>query len=199
MHDQVTFEVLPPTFYLHEILSMKMRDRLKRFVLFFVLAGGFTVAHAEAPGAPKAVAVAASTVTVPVLTLQGASGPLLMSLADLEGLGMHEVRTKTFWPEDDGNYAGPLLRDVLQRAGLDKADEIRVRAKDGFSQVIPRQDWERWPILLATRRDGQLMKPRNKGPLRIIYPRDMSPELAESVYRLRWVWLVEHIEAKAIK
>ena len=178
---------------------MKMRECLKRFVLFVVLASSVVGAYGEAPGAPKAIALAPAAATTPVLTLQSASGTFRFSIAELEGLGMHEVRTKTFWPEDDGNYAGPLLRDVLQRAGLDKADEIRVRAKDGFSQLIPRQDWERWPILLATRRDGKLMKPRNKGPLRIIYPRDMSPELAESVYRLRWVWLVEHIEAKAAK
>jgi hypothetical protein len=178
---------------------MKMCERLKRFVLFVVLTSSLAGAHGETPGTPKAIAVPQGAATAPVLTLQGESGSRSLSVAELERLGMHEVRTKTFWPEDDGLYAGPLLRDVLQQVGLDKADEIRVRARDGFSQVIPRQDWERWPILLATRRDGQLMKPRHKGPLRIIYPRDMSPELAESIYRLRWVWLVEHIAAKAAK
>lgn len=176
---------------------MKLRERLKQFVLFVVLACGMTVALGETPGAPKPVVVAVSKATSPLLTLHGAAGTVRLSLAELESLGMHEVRTQTFWPEDDGRYAGPLLRDVLQQAGLDKADEIRVRAKDGFSQVIPRQDWERWPILLATRHDGQPMRPRSKGPLRIIYPRDMSPELADSLYRLRWVWLVDSIEAKS--
>ena len=176
---------------------MKMRVCLKPLLLSVVLVCGPAAAFAETPGAPRAVTLTISKATAPLLTLHGASGKVQLSLAELESLGMHEVRTTTFWPEDDGSYAGPLLRDVLQRAGLDKADEIRVRAKDGFSQVIPRQDWERWPVLLATRHDGQLMRPRNKGPLRIIYPRDMSPELADSVYRLRWVWLVDSIEAKA--
>jgi len=176
---------------------MKMRECLKLFVMPVLLACGVAAVHAQTPGAPRAVMLTASKATAPVLTLHGASGSVQLSLAELESLGMHEVRTTTFWPEDDGSYAGPLLRDVLQRAGLDKADEIRVRARDGFSQMIPRQDWERWPVLLATRHDGQPMRPRNKGPLRIIYPRDMSPELADSVYRLRWVWLVDSIEAKA--
>jgi hypothetical protein len=36
---------------------------------------------------------------------------------------------------------------------------------------------------------------RDKGPFRLIYPRNMAPELAEPLYRLRWVWLIESIEA----
>ena len=175
---------------------MKMRVCLMKLCLSVLLASGPVAAFAETPGAPRVVMLTASKATAPVLTLHGASGSVQLSLAELESMGMYEVRTTTFWPEDDGSYAGPLLRDVLQRAGLDKADEIRVHARDGFSQVIPRQDWERWPVMLATRHDGQSMRPRNKGPLRIIYPRDMAPELADSVYRLRWVWLVDSIEAK---
>lgn len=137
----------------------------------------------------------AGSASVPVLSIATPEGTVKLSLADLEGLGMHRVETRTFWPEDDGSYAGPLLSKVLERAGLDKAAFIRVRARDGFSQVIPRQDWERWPVILATQRDGKPMTARHKGPLRIIYPRNTAPELEDAVYRLRWVWLVVSIEA----
>lgn len=178
---------------------MNSVPRIAYLLLVANLLAGVAVAQADAPASPRAVTIKASTDTAPILTLQGASGTLRLSLAELEGLGVHELHTRTFWPEDDGNYSGPLLRDVLKRAGLDTADEIRVLARDGFSQVIPRRDWERWPLLLATRRDGLPMKPRQKGPLRIIYPRDMAPELADSIYRLRWVWLVVRIEAKAAR
>jgi hypothetical protein len=90
-----------------------------------------------------------------------------------------------------------LLSDVLNLGGLAAAAAIRVRARDGFSQVLPRRDWTQWPIILATRRDGKMMTPRNKGPYRIIYPRNLSVELADPLYRLRWVWLVESIEPVA--
>lgn len=175
-----------------------MRLFRRSFSVIFVLVVSLLATgqlHAQAP--KPATGIVPSTQTQPVLMLEGPAGKVHLSLAELEGLGLYEVRTSTFWPEDDGNYAGPLLRSVLTHAGMEEAPAIRVHARDGFSQLIPREDWEKWPVLLATRRDGQIMRPRIKGPLRIIYPRDMAPELADSVYRLRWVWLVERIEAKA--
>lgn len=129
-----------------------------------------------------------------VLTVHGPAGVRKFSLAELEAGGLHRITTSTFWPDDDGTYEGPLLAEVLKRAGIENAESIRIRARDGFSQVMPRQDWQTWPVLLATRRDGKPMPPRAKGPLRVIYPRDMAPELSDPVYRLRWVWLVEAIE-----
>lgn len=145
-------------------------------------------------GAPEAVSLPALPAGQPVLTVRGPRAEHKFSLAQLEALGTHRVRTRTFWPDDDGSYEGVLLSSLLKQAGIEGAAAIRIRARDGFSQVMPRQDWEKWPILLATRRDGQPIPTRNKGPLRIIYPRDMSPELADTLYRLRWVWLVDRIE-----
>ncbi len=130
-----------------------------------------------------------------VLSVVTPAGSRHYTLAELEAAGLKKVTTRTFWPADDGSYQGPLLADVLKLAGLDGAAAVRVSARDGFSQVIPRADWTRWPILLATRRDNQPLSPRNKGPLRIIYPRDQDPVLEDTIYRLRWVWLVNSIEA----
>lgn len=143
---------------------------------------------------PRPAKIQASSSTSPLLTLVGPREKIRLSLSELENLGMHEVKTSTFWPDDDGIYAGPLFIDVLKRAGLDGAEAVRIRARDGFSQVLPRRDWEKWPILLATRRDGKPLSVREKGPMRIIYPRDMSPELSDTVYRLRWIWLIDSIE-----
>lgn len=131
----------------------------------------------------------------PVLTLAGPKGTRSLSVDDLERLPLYRVRTSTFWPDDDGTYEGPLLRDVVALVGLDQASHLRVRAVDGFSQRLPREDWTRWPVLLATRRDSRPMGTREKGPLRVIYPRDMDPQLHDATYRLRWVWLVNRIEA----
>lgn len=154
-------------------------------------------AFSAQPNMPQPVTLPASASKQPVLTVRSAAGPKRFSIANLEALGTYRVATSTFWPDDDGTYEGPLLRDVLKSAGLDQAASVRVRAHDGFSQVLPREDWQKWPVMLATRRDGKPMSPRHKGPLRIIYPRDMAPELADTVYRLRWVWLVDTIEAVA--
>lgn len=156
------------------------------------------VARADADGEPQAVQLAPLPAGLASLAFSRPGQPeRTLSLAELEALGLKRLRTTTFWPGDDGVYEGVLLRDALQAAGMGDVAAIRVIALDGFSQVLPRADWMRWPVLLATRRDGQAMTVRNKGPLRIIYPRDMSPALQDPSYRLRWVWLIRSIEAVA--
>lgn len=163
-------------------------------------------ASAQTPAAPQAASAAPQAVSngLPalanaqrtVLTVQGPKGKRSWSLQQLEGLGLQRLTTQTFWPDDNGTYEGVLLSAVLQASGLEHAPFVRVAALDGFSQRIPRADWGQWPIMLATRKDGKAISTRNKGPLRIIYPRDMSPELSNSLYRLRWVWLVNQIDTQ---
>lgn len=162
-----------------------------------LLACLFLASTAFAGAVPEPVRLAMAPAGKPVLTVATPYGNQQFSLADLEGLGMHRVTTRTFWPKSDGTYEGPLLADVLRRAGLHDVAAVRISALDGFSQVMPGQDWRTWPILLATRRDGRPIPVRDKGPIRVIYPRDMSPQLADTTYRLRWVWLVSRIEVVA--
>ena len=147
--------------------------------------------------APRPVALTPLMVREPELTIAWPTGRKAYALPDLEALGLWRVNTSSFWPTDHGPYEGPLLADVLRHVGLADVSAIRVSARDGFSEVIPRADWERWPIILATRCAGHPMAIRDKGPIRIIYPRDMAEEMKEIVYRLRWVWMVSSIEAES--
>lgn len=151
---------------------------------------------AHTPHPPKAPLLPLKNTDRQVLVIEGPKGLRRYTVAQLEALGMHEVTTSTFWPDDNGTYQGPLLADVLRDAGLASAPLVRVAALDGFSQRIPQEDWSRWPVLLATRRDGEAMGTRSKGPLRIVYPRDMDPSLAQGIYRLRWVWMVTRIDTQ---
>lgn len=129
------------------------------------------------------------------LTVTGKMGEKHYSLASLEALGMYQLSTHTFWPEDDGNYQGVLLTDLLKDVGLKGLTGIQISAIDGFSQVIPKEDWQNWPLLLATRRDNAPISLRKKGPIRLMYPRDMDKKLEDGIYRLRWIWMINKIEA----
>ena len=107
---------------------------------------------------------------------------------------MQRITTSTFWPEDQGAYEGPRLADVLKSVGISEVAQVRVFGLDGYSQVLPREDWTRWPLILATRKNGKPLDLRDKGPLRVIYPRDSDKTLQDDLYRLRWVWMVRQIE-----
>jgi hypothetical protein len=161
--------------------------------ILLAAAGGPAVASGtpEVVREPMLPAAQASRV---VLKVQSGGKESRWTLAQLEAIGMHRVTTRTYWPDDNGTYEGPLLSAVLKASGLDPAARIRVLARDGFSQVVPSEDLTNWPLMLATRRDGQPLDLARKGPLRIIYPRDMDSRLEAPVYRLRWVWMVDRIE-----
>ncbi|HMW28688.1 molybdopterin-dependent oxidoreductase [Plasticicumulans sp.] len=155
-------------------------------------------ARAAPPGTlPVPVELPAPPPGPPVLTIHTPDGPRTYTRAGIEALGLLRVTTHTFWPADDGVYEGVPLARLLADAGLAGAARIRVRALDEYSQAIPRADWAEHGLLLATRRDGRLLDIAGKGPLRLIYPRDSDPALAGPGFRLRWVWMIESIEAEA--
>ncbi|THF66328.1 hypothetical protein E6C76_05655 [Pseudothauera nasutitermitis] len=173
----------------------RLRHALAAFAALFLFVSAVRAAPA---GAPYPVTLPAFPAGPQVLSTVAPDGATQRySMADLEALGTWELTTSTFWPGDDGTYQGVLLSALLRDAGLAEAAAVRLVAQDGFSQVIPRADWVTWPVLLASRRDGGAMARRDKGPLRIIYPREMDGALHDAVYRLRWIWMLARIEAVA--
>ena len=111
-------------------------------------------------------------------------------------MGLHQVDLAgDFWQSEPVSYQGVLLRTVLEAAGIADVAQIRLTGMDGFSQLMPREDWRDWPVMIATRENGQPIAMADKGPLRIIYPYSMSAALQDPLYRLRWVWLLVRVEA----
>lgn len=170
-----------------------------------VLAAAFAVAAALAATLPLSAAAADGPRPVPaelpppvggpvVLTVEGADGQRSFTLAELEAIGLHAMTIDLVWVGEGGTYHGILLSDLLEAVGLADAPGVDVHAVDGYHAEIPREDWQRWPILLATRRDGELMTVRDKGPTRILYPMTPDEVLASDKMDVRWVWMVERIK-----
>lgn len=177
-----------------------MRNAYKGQTLVWLALLGIAcgMTQAAAPSAmPSPVALPPSTSTRTLLTIKTADGDKRYSLPALEQLGLFRLTTESFWPSDQGSFEGVRLSDLLKDAGIADSAAIRVTAVDDFSQMIPRKDWETWPILVATRHAGVPLQIGNKGPLRIIYPRDLDASLSNEIYRLRWVWMIQSIEPVA--
>ena len=129
----------------------------------------------------------------PVLDVATAKGVQSYDLATIEELGLY--RLTTTGPFEDGapTFEGLLLADLLAKAGMTESDGVELVASDGYSFVIPREDWTTYPLLLATRQDGEPLEDR--GPLRIIYPVSSHPELGDESYNPRWVWALTSMKA----
>lgn len=147
-------------------------------------------AAGASPDVPANAAPAAPA--APWLLIEGpadASGrrkATLLTLADLEALPQQAFTTASPWTRQPQHYAGPLLRDVLRRAGA-VGTTIRATALDEYQVQIPAEDAQ-LPVIVALRIDGKLIPVRDRGPMAVIYPFDQRPDLREARYYKRSIW-----------
>ncbi len=124
------------------------------------------------------------------------SAARVFELAELQALGRRTVVTRVPWARSapPGRWEGvPLSRLVAQLRG--EGHDLRVSALNGYHAILPWSDISRFDPLLAWSFEGQPIRPRNKGPLVLVYPFDQHRELlGNEVYNDRSVWHVNRIE-----
>ncbi len=134
------------------------------------------------------------TVTGVIDTTNAAEGAVF-DLAMLEALGTLTTVTATPWYDGAHSFTGPLGVDLLKAVGA-HGTTLKVTALNDYVTEIPVEDFERYPVLLATRLDGAAMSVRDKGPIFVIYPFDDAPELNNETYYGRSAWQVKSIEVQ---
>ncbi|PLX37936.1 MAG: hypothetical protein C0606_06705 [Hyphomicrobiales bacterium] len=162
-------------------------------VVTAVLAGAFVCGTARAEMKPVSYADSSGRTAFKAVK---PGSERLVSVREIEAIGLKELVTRSPWESGDHRYAGVLLRDVLTYLEMDDAVRVAIVATDNYVQVIPREDWTKWPVLLATRESDALLARRSKGPTRVVYPISSHPELDSAVYKGRWIWLIESISAE---
>lgn len=116
-------------------------------------------------------------------------------MAMLERLPQTSFTTRTPWYSGARRFTGPLVRDVLAKAGA-RGARLRAGALNDYHADIPMDDVVRHEVIIARLLDGAPMSVRDKGPLFIVYPFDAEPELRSSVYYSRSVWQLSWIEVQ---
>lgn len=143
----------------------------------------------------SAVAVAGDA----FLTLSGTgccqgAGRVQLTRAEFEALPQHELKTETPWTEGTHVYRGVLLRDLIARFSL-PGETLKAVAVNDYWAAVPVNDALKYPVLLASRQDGQPLTLRSKGPLWIVYPLSAHPELDKELYHSRMVWQLTRLES----
>jgi len=121
-----------------------------------------------------------------------AGGQVEFDLHRLESLGATQFITMTPWYDKPITFEGVLLRKILEVVGA-KGKEILVTALNDYRSILPMEDFTKYDVILAYKRDGKYMRIRDKGPLFIVYPFDSDPELQRQMYYGRSVWQVTQI------
>lgn len=144
-----------------------------------------TASQAEKPPYPAGM---------PLLTILDAQDrPLkIWTLEDLEALPGRDV----VGPIPDNldpasHWHGVPLSTLLQVAEVGVPKQLKAEALNGYSEIIPGADIERYDPVVAYRRDGHYLPIEDYGPLMLMYPYATHPELLTRIYYNRTVWQID--------
>jgi hypothetical protein len=168
---------------------------MRLFALAFALVAAISVLLAAGAAMAAAESETLLVVTGRIASPETAGSAARFDRAALESLPQHKIRTSTPWTDGVSAFEGPLLCDVLARLGA-KGTELRAKALNDYVVDIPIVDCQRYPVILALKRDGKPLTRRDMGPIWIVYPRDDFPELRLETINARWVWQLIELEVR---
>jgi hypothetical protein len=113
----------------------------------------------------------------------------------LEQMGITKIQTSTPWTDGTPVFEGVLMRDLLKRVGA-HGENIVATALNDYKVTLPISDFDAYPIILAYKMNGQVLKVRDKGPLWIIYPQDEYSELRDKSVHQKWIWQIKEFEVE---
>lgn len=117
----------------------------------------------------------------------------LFDLDAFERIGLTTVSTETPWTDGTIDFQGVLVRDLIATLGA-SGTHLRATALDDYAITIALEEFDAFDVILATRRDGEIMKVRNKGPVWLIYPWSDFRELQNEANYSKGIWQVTEIE-----
>jgi len=156
------------------------------------VAAGLWCASAVALDAPKGPVLLTISGTI-ATTNAGATAQFDREM--LAKLPQRTTEVETPWTKGVTKFEGPLGAALLDAVGA-KGTTLKVTALNDYAAEIPVEDFRKWPVILAMRRDGAEMPVRDKGPLFVIYPFDVDKTLYNEKYFNRSVWQVKSIEIR---
>lgn len=147
-----------------------------------------------------------NTVPVPtgpvILSISGKIGltnvgdRLDFDLATLEQIGLIEYQVDDPDMKYTVTHTGVLLEQVLKVAQISPdAKELFTTALDDYKIAIPIDVTTRWPVMIATLRDGQRIPANERGPIEIVFP-NKHFSIDPLLYDPMWVWQLRTMEVR---
>jgi hypothetical protein len=174
--------------------ACRVRRLLGALLLAAFTLGAAAPAHAAEPlpqPSGRVVLTVSGTVANP-----NAGSVAVFDLAMLEALPQHDVVTRTPWTGGEPVvFRGPLARDVLAAAGATGSVLIAIALND-YRSTLPVADLAADDVIIATRRGGETMSVRDKGPLWIIYPLTEKPALDTLETHAKMAWQLKEIQVR---
>lgn len=121
---------------------------------------------------------------------------LQFDMPTLESLGLVKYTMNDPFLMEEVNYTGVLMSRVSEFVGApDIPGNVRIVALDDYHVDLSLEDIQRWPVLLATRSNGEYLSIENAGPTRIVFPYHAHSELDPVGYDKKlWIWNVKSMQ-----
>ena len=107
----------------------------------------------------------------------------------LEAIGLVTVETANPWYDGRVRFEGVSMDKLMTVVGA-KGTKVTAVALNDYVSSLPMEDFRKFNVILAMKRDGNYMPVRDKGPLFVIYPYDSDPQLQSQTYYTRSAWQV---------
>lgn len=156
--------------------------RLTLLTLFAIIAG---VSSAQA--LERATGEIVLQISGKISATNTADGTAVFDGNLLRSFKRKSIRTKTPWTNGVVHFEGFLVRDLLSAVGANKGT-VRAIAINEYMVEIPIEDFLKYDVIIADRKNGAPMTVREKGPLWIIYPWSSDPDLVNELYHSRSIW-----------
>ncbi len=105
------------------------------------------------------------------------------------------ISTTTPWTDGVVQFEGILIRDLMKSVNA-QGTVINATAVNEYSINIPFEDFQKYGVILAYKKNDKIMTLRDQGPFWVIYPWDDNPELKNELYHSRSIWQLKTINVQ---
>lgn len=135
-----------------------------------------------------------------MLTISGktdrtADAVMQLTLSEFEAIDASTVETRTPWHKGKTRFSGVSGKALLKYLGTISL-EVDAIALNDYKVTLPVSDLSASGLIFATRKNGEPMSIREKGPVFIIYPFDADPSLDNEVIYARSIWQLKALNFK---
>ncbi|MGP3697211.1 molybdopterin-dependent oxidoreductase [Rhodobacter sp. NSM] len=163
--------------------------RLSCAALFLSVGVGSMAASTELPPPSEA----------PLLTVDGEIAVTsdgtraVFDLPMLRSLPQQKFSTSTVWTEGVHEFAGVPLRALLDSLGVAEDASVSATAINDYAVEIPAEAIEDDAPIIAYEIDGAAFSRREKGPLWIVFPFDLSERYRTEVKYGQSIWQLDRL------
>lgn len=172
-------------------LSMLLDGVLSRRATCALLA---SAALAAGPGYADTVSSTDVILTLVNSKIEGVHGRIEFTRADLLAMEQRTIETGNDFVDGTAKFRGPLAASVVEMIGHAGAKKVTLTSVTDFSVTVDIAELKKYQAILALEMNGKALTLRTRGPIWLIYPMDLYPELSDPAFNSRLVWQLEVIE-----